>query len=199
MRPRKNIGHQHHLSGFTLVELLVAIALFSILVSIAAGGFVRALRSERQVSAMISAESNISIALEEMTRELRTGYLFCHDPGSTSPTPACGCSSPNGQTPWTCQGIEFYNANGEQVDYALQNGLLERSDSAEDGGVFAPLTSQNVSTTHLSFMLFGNLENDYWNPRITVAVGVEPNDNSVSWSEANLETTISARSFDGPQ
>jgi prepilin-type N-terminal cleavage/methylation domain-containing protein len=204
MRFQKNTDHKYHSSGFTLVELLVAIALFSILVSIAAGGFVRALRSERQVSAMISAESNISIALEEMTREMRTGYLFCHDPNSISPTPACGCSSPNGQTPWTCQGIEFYNANGEKVDYALEGGLLERSDSAEDGsggvlGAFAPLTSQNVSTTHLSFVLFGNLENDYWNPRITVAVGVEPNDNSVAWSEANLETTVSARSFDGPQ
>ena len=64
-------------AGFTLVELLVTIALFSIIVSIAAGGFVRALRSEREVSAMILSESNVSIALEEMTREMRTGYLFC--------------------------------------------------------------------------------------------------------------------------
>ena len=64
------------------MELLVAVALFSILMSIAAGGFVRALRSEREVSAMMAAESNVNLALEQMAREMRTGYLFCHDPGA---------------------------------------------------------------------------------------------------------------------
>jgi hypothetical protein len=56
--------------------------------------------------------------------------------------------------------------------------------------------SGNVSTKYLSFTIFGNLETDYWNPRITIAVSVEPNDNTVSWPTANLETTVSARSFD---
>jgi type II secretory pathway pseudopilin PulG len=181
------------------VELLVAIALFSILVSIAAGGFVRALRSEREVSAMMSTESNISIALEEMTREMRTGYLFCHDPGSDTPSDSCGCSSPTGQPPWTCSGIEFYNTNGCKIDYALQGGLLERSDGcdANNGGALAALTGNNVSLAYLSFTLFGNLETDNWNPRITVAVSVKPNDNTVSWPTANLETTVSARGIDG--
>jgi prepilin-type N-terminal cleavage/methylation domain-containing protein len=200
--------HKRSSSGFTLVELLVAIALFSILVSIAAGGFVRALRSEREVSAMMSAESNVGIALEEMTREMRTGYLFCHDPGSSDPStdgsPSCSSSCTlvsDGTTPatetWTCSNfIEFYNANGERVDYELQNGVLERSDDAEDNGAFTALTSSNVSTTYLGFTIFGNLESDYWNPRITIAIGVQPNDNTVSWPTANLETTVSARGFD---
>lgn len=200
MTPRKN--HKHHSSGFTLVELLVAIALFSILVSLAAGGFVRALRSEREVSAMMSSESNIGIALEEMTREMRTGYLFCHDPGSGSPSLVCACLppvlGPNGTEIWTCSNIEFYNANGEKVDYILpaSTGILERSDDAENGGALTALMSGNVSTKYLSFTIFGNLETDYWNPRITIAVSVEPNDNTVSWPTANLETTVSARSFD---
>jgi len=197
--PSRSLHKHYHRSGFTLVELLIAVALFSILVSIAAGGFVRALRSERQVSAMMSAESNVSIALEEMTREIRTGYLFCHDPGSASPSAACASCSvvAGGQTQtWTCPNIEFYNANGEKVDYVLQNGLLERSDSAENGGALAVLTSNNVSVTDLGFTLFGDLEGDHWNPRITIVVGAEPNDKTVSWSTANLETTVSARNID---
>ncbi len=186
-------------SGFTLVELLVAVALFSILMSIAAGGFVRALRSEREVSAMMAAESNVNLALEQMAREMRTGYLFCHDPGSDAASPVCQCTS-NLEQPvptWTCSSIEFYNANGEKVDYSLNaSNVLERADSAENDGVPEPLTSDNVSITNLSFTIFGNLEGDHWNPRVTVAIGVEPNDNTVSWSTANLETTISARSID---
>ncbi len=45
-------------AGFTLVELLVAIALFSIAVSVAVGGFVRVLRTQRQIVALIAANSS---------------------------------------------------------------------------------------------------------------------------------------------
>ena len=197
------LSHNKHLRrtlGFTLVELLVAVALFSILMSIAAGGFVRALRSEREVSAMMAAESNVNLALEQMAREMRTGYLFCHDPGAASPNADCASCSVvvSGQTQtWTCPNIEFYDANGEQVEYSLdENNVLERSDSAENNGVAEPLTSDNVSVTDLSFTIFGNIEGDHWNPRITIAIGAQPNDNTVTWSTANLETTVEARSID---
>jgi prepilin-type N-terminal cleavage/methylation domain-containing protein len=188
-------------AGFTLIELTVSIALFSVLVSIAAGGFVRALRSERQISAMMSTESNVSIALEEMTREMRTGYLFCHNADVTqSIDSVCGCTSNNALPPTlTCSGMAFYNANGEQVEYFLGNGapgststILYRSDN----GATAPITGDNVQITNLSFTLFGNYEGDHWNPRVTIAVDAEPNDSTVSWSTANLETTVSARTID---
>lgn len=195
-------------SGFTLVELLVTIALFSILVSIAAGGFVRAMRSEREVSAMMFTESNVSVTLEEMTRELRTGYLFCDSPGSTvgSPkeAPECQswCSISSSGSIWTCSGgIEFYNANGEHVEYFLGTSNNPEAPTSTilyryDNGTTTPLTSGNVSITNLSFTLLGNSENDQWNPRITIAVGAEPNDSTVSWTTANLETTVSARAID---
>jgi prepilin-type N-terminal cleavage/methylation domain-containing protein len=195
--PKKNSRQR---SGFTLVELLVAVALFSILMSIAAGGFVRALRSEREVSAMMAAESNVNLALEQMAREMRTGYLFCHDPGENSPSADCASCSVvvSGQTQtWTCPNIEFYNSSGEQVEYSLDaNNVLERSDSAENNGVAEPLTSDNVSVTDLNFTIFGNIEGDHWNPRVTVAIGVQPNDSTVTWSTANLETTVEARGID---
>jgi hypothetical protein len=92
--------------------------------------------------------------------------------------------------------IEFYNANSEKVDYILQNGVLERSDDAENGGALTALTSNNISVTGLTFTIFGNLTGDTWNERITVAMSVEPNDSTVSWSATNLETTVSARSHE---
>jgi prepilin-type N-terminal cleavage/methylation domain-containing protein len=184
-------SHKHRSSGFTLVELLVTIAIFSILVSLAAGGFVRAIRSEREVSAMMLSESNVSLALEEMAREMRTGYLFCHD---TNGNDTCGCSS-FGQAA-SCPMVEFYNANHEKVDYELQHGVLERSATTSSAYVPEPLTSNNVSVTYLKFVIYGNTEGDHWNPRITIAIGAQPNDSTVSWSTVNLETTISARGID---
>ena len=189
-------------SGFTLIELLVAIGLFSVLVAIATGGFVNALRAQRAASAVMAAQSNLSIVLEQMAREIRTGYLFCHDIGAV--TPSLACSAPGSactidaltQT-WTCPNfLEYYNANGEKVDYSLVSGVIEKSDSAEQGGAPQAITDDNVSIQYLTFTLFGNIEGDHWNPRITISVGVQPKDPTITWNTGNLETTISARAID---
>src|SRR6185295_7895950 len=84
--------------GFTLVELLVAITLFSIAISIAIGGFVRALHTERQLIALIAANSNASLAIEQIAREIRTGTGFA-------------CAS--GESP--CSELSFTNAGGAVV------------------------------------------------------------------------------------
>jgi prepilin-type N-terminal cleavage/methylation domain-containing protein len=189
--------------GFTLIELLVSIALFSIIVSIAAGGFVNALRAQRAAAAMMAAQSNVSIALEEMAREIRTGYLFCHDidhgtNASYATLPICGCTvtQTSAGPVASCSGLEYYNASGEKIDYTIQNGALYRSDSAENNGNPQAITGSNVSIQHLTFTVFGNIEGDHWNPRITIAIGVAPNDPTFNWTTDNLQTTISARSID---
>jgi prepilin-type N-terminal cleavage/methylation domain-containing protein len=87
--------------GFTLIEMLVTVGLFAIIVTIAVGAFVNAERTERQVSSLIAAQSNVSLAVEQMSRNIRTGYLFCHDPGDSTapslplPTPTRPCGRAN--------------------------------------------------------------------------------------------------------
>src|SRR4051812_39727119 len=100
--------------GFTLVELLVAITLFSIAISIAIGGFVRALRTQRELISLIAANSNASLAIEQMAREIRTGTSFDY----------VGC----GEAAKICDGLTFKNANDEIVTYDLSaDGSLKRT------------------------------------------------------------------------
>lgn len=184
--------------GFTLIETLVAVALFSIIIAIAVGGFTNALRTQREAAALISVQSNAGDAIEQMTREIRTGYLFCDDPTSPVPaaTPACAfpnCSI-NGKV-WTCSVLNFYNSNGQNVEYSVDaTGALGRS----QGGVPQPITASNVKVDYLTFTIFGNQEGDHWNPRITIAVGVSPNstDPALVNNILNLQTSVSARAID---
>ena len=181
-----------HKKGFTLIELLVAIALFAIIISIAVGGFVDALRTQRQVSFLLATQSNVSLALEQMAREIRTGYLFCHDAASP-PNMTCSCTVASGV--WTCSNLDFYNANSQDVQYRLTGGSLEKGISNAN---YQSITGDNVSVKYLTFVIFGNTEGDQWNPRITITLGVAPSssDPGISNDVLNLQTSISAREID---
>ena len=195
--------------GFTLIEMLVTVGLFAIIITIAVGGFTNAIRTQQQVSSLISTQSNVSLALEQMSREVRTGYLFCHLPGVNSPngtagtTPSasnadCGCTFSAAPAPagaWTCTGLDFYDDGSHNIVYSLQNGALMES---IDGHLAQSITGDTVSVKYLQFQLFGQTENDHWTPRVTVSLGISPSstDPAVMNDVFNLETTVSARTID---
>ena len=190
--------------GFTLVETLVAVAVFSILVAIGVGGFARALQTQRQVAALIASESNASIAIEQMAREIRTGYAFCNDPNNNgNPNTVCQnyCTplgSGWGSGAWKCSALDFYNSDGTNVDYKMVNGLLERSTGGDVASAYVPITGNTVALQGLSFILFGNIEGDRWTPRITISMQVAPNtsDPAIANTPLNLQTSVSARTID---
>lgn len=194
--------------GFTLIEMLVTVSLFLIIITIAVGGFTNAIRTQRQVSSIISAESNVSITLEEMAREIRTGYLFCNGIGNETPTAGtnpngayadCGCvlsSAPAPAGSWTCTGLDFYDAESEHVVYArTANGSLTETVNSSTA---QSLTGDTVNVKYLEFELYGQVEGDHWPPRVTIAIGIAPSstDPAVQGDVVNLETTVSARSID---
>jgi prepilin-type N-terminal cleavage/methylation domain-containing protein len=165
--------------GFTLVELLVAITLFSIAISIAIGGFVRALRTQRELISLIAANSNASLAIEQMAREIRTGTNFDY----------YGCPD---ATVKICDGLTFTNANDEVVVYDLDKtsgGALERIVNSTP----QKITADNVSIEYLNFSLLKGIP-----PRITVSLGVGASHQTapeLAGNITNIQTTISSRSF----
>lgn len=195
--------------GFTLIEMLVTAGLFAIIVTIAVGGFANAIRTQRQVSSLISAQSNVSLALEQMARQIRTGYLFCNVPeneatssgNGIAPAAAnagCACALST-STPgwWTCSNLAFYDANSNPVEYFLNNGALVESSTLVQGGGQS-VTGDTVSVQRLEFLLYGQTEGDTWPPRVTILLTVAPSstDPAIAGDTFNLETTVSARSID---
>ena len=173
-------------SGFTLVELLIAIGLFSVVITIAMGGFVRALRSQRQVVALISANSNVSLVMEQMSREMRTGYYFCE----TTLITQCNPTNTN---------ISFLNARGENIIYYMEesasgNGRIFR---AVNGAAGSQLTADNVNIRNLKFNLFGGVLDSSYPAKVVIRASVSPAGNSFNVSDVvtNIQTTVSTRGF----
>lgn len=178
--------------GFTLVDLIVALGVFAVVASIAAGGFALALRTQRQAASLIAANNNASLAIEQMAREMRTGRVFCDnrpqpDGGDTGTAGIPSCSA---YLSGDRSKIGFIAATGETIEYRLASGgAIERG----AGGVFVPITGGKVLVFDLKFDIRGNDENDGIQPRITIALGVSSREPGLSESKTRIQTTVSSR------
>ena len=156
-----------------MVELLVAMSLFIVFTVIASGSFIRALRTQRAIVALIAANDNANLSIEQIAREIRTGSNFS----------------------LTGNDLNFSNANNIQVIYRLNSStnIIERN---ENGADFKPLTATNVRINKLNFYLQGQLAGDGYPPKITIIINISPNIPTIQNISTNFQTTVSARNLD---
>jgi len=166
--------------GFTLIELMVSLGIFSVVMLVATDGFIRSLRAERQASAFSLVNSNLSGVIEQMAKEIRTGKNFCT----------------NGVLCPSSSQLSFVNANNKLATYCLENGSIKKNIGA-DCSSGQEITGENVSVQYLNFIISGNDDNDGLPPRITILVGANPKNKSASSYVVNLQTTVSSRVIGG--
>lgn len=74
---------QYTQSGFSLVELIVAMAVFTIVITITIGALLMLVGTNQQLQGQQSMMTNLSFALDSMTREIRTGTnYYCEERAS---------------------------------------------------------------------------------------------------------------------
>ena len=108
-----------------MIELLVAMSLFVIVISIASGIFVYSLRTQKALVDLLAVNDNASLVIEQMSREIRVGSTFT---GGGS-------------------ALNFISAFGEVVSYSLSDGAILRKSQ--------PITGSNVKVENLQFLLNG--------------------------------------------
>ena len=172
-----------HQKGFTVVELIVAMAVFTVVVTVAVGVFTSVVRNQRRLSTLMTVNDNAGAVLEQMAREIRTGYRFCE---GQNPSVACDA---------TTDALNFTNYAGEAVRYGLSKD--KKITRVEGAGMAVPLTANEVEVMDLSFItaqisaLPGTNVCAPW--RITILVRVRPKGDTDDERETKLQTTISSR------
>ena len=68
--------HRKISKGFSLVELIVAVGLFDIVMSLATGAYLIMISVNRQAQGLATGIDNLSFALESMARTIRTGTNY---------------------------------------------------------------------------------------------------------------------------
>ncbi len=66
-------------AGFSLIEMIVSLGIFSIIVTTAVGALLVLISANQRLQGEQSVMTNLSFALDSMTREIRTGYNYYCD------------------------------------------------------------------------------------------------------------------------
>ena len=165
-----------------MVELLVAMSIFTIGIVIAVGSFVRALQTQRALTHLMSVNSNTSLVLEQMAREIRTGYNFAVNSESAS------CAEGG-------EELEFINAKGNAVAYKKSGEEITRQEcqgSDCSSSNFSPFTASDVAFKKVCFIkIQPNPSIDPW--RLSMVLETGSSRPELAANFINLQTTISSR------
>jgi prepilin-type N-terminal cleavage/methylation domain-containing protein len=170
-------------AGFSLVELMVSLSIFSIVMTIAMGTLLILIDANAKAQAISSAMTNLTFAIDSVTRNIRTGANY-HCTSAASLNGALPTNS-NVQSCTTANTAIVFtpgNASTTRVAYRLNNDRVEqRIDRTSGGSVvegsWVPITSDvppvQVTVDTLKFIVEGARDtsvNDFLQPRITMLI-----------------------------
>jgi prepilin-type N-terminal cleavage/methylation domain-containing protein len=188
-------------TGFTLVEMMVAIAVFSIVMVTAMSALLNVIDANSKAKSIKTAINNIHFALENISRDMRMGTEYgCLDDS----VGVIICDSGNGHS-----GIVYKssasNVDGHYIYYKWEensNGTnkgqikkcVSNNSSACDNDWFA-VTSLEVDIQKLRFYVLNDDPNttEKEQPRMVITLQGEAGSKAKLKTTFNLQTSVSQR------
>ncbi len=187
-------------SGFSLIEILVAVSLFAVAATISTGALMSITDAQQKILALRIVQDNISYALDVMGKEIRTGTSYhCGSSGDITQPQDCAL----GDTYFA-----FSDALTQRVVYCLgptgsdkkcfdAGAKTTLKKSIDGGNNFQDLTSPDlIIINNLSFYVVGAQAGDKSQPRVTIILKGTAGIKEKIKSSINIQTTISQRLLD---
>jgi prepilin-type N-terminal cleavage/methylation domain-containing protein len=165
--------------GFTLLELLVSIGIFSVMLVIISGVFTNFAKNQRRQVGEQALQEDLRVALELFDKEARTGY------GDTYAV--SGSSS---------EVITFKNQNGTCVQYALSITNQMTRTECSGGGTTEPLTDPSTVVSGLKFIAYpahvasGALTSQGY---VTIVLSAHAKDSPDA--QVNIQSSVTSRQY----
>lgn len=176
--------------GFTLIEMTVSLGLFTIVMFIATSAFLSVVNADRKSRSVRIAADNLNIALEDMSRRIKTGSTYFCGTNDAGGTLDCTVGASNNT-------LFFMGQDGLRVKYTLDNTThaIWRTVGLEQA---IQATSPEISINNLDFVVAGSPNLTSGNkkqPTVTIlidgALGT-----GVASSTFKIQTTVTQRAYD---
>lgn len=184
-----NTTSTRYIRGYTLVETLVALALFSVVALVTVGSFVSLMTGNEKARSQKLVFNNLNAALDSMSRTIRDGSTY-----------HCANSVNNSSiaTEQDCQGGGTYIAfeprggntstTADQWVYAFSSSgqlLLSKNGAS---GPYVAMTAPNVNLSYGRFFVTGLGDNQR---RAFIVVRGEAGERNGTKTAFNIQTTVS--------
>lgn len=176
--------------GFTLVELLVSVGLFTVVAFFSLGALLSIYDGHKKTQSSKTVVDNLNLSIEDMTRTIRFGRNYhCTDIGTLSDPRNCNNEPDND----TFLAVTF---NGNLIAYRLNGTAIQRSNNPSGGeSTYFNITAPEVKVEYLRFYVGGAesaTEQPYAIAVIKGYVGSKP----TTRTTFSIETLMSQRALD---
>jgi len=156
--------------AFTLIEILVAVSIFIVVITVALTLFVSGINGQRKVIALQDVQDNAKFLMGFIIKEVRMSKINYISPSI----------------------LNITRPNGESVIYTFNNseGTIERVDSSTNGQI-----NSNDVLVYGNFYGLGIGSNDNQQVRVTIVMDVQKNIGKTDAS-IKIQTTVSQRNLD---
>jgi len=169
LRGARRIPTVRLVSGYTLIELIIATGLFALIMLLASGAYLMMIGLQRQAQGIATGIDNLSFAIETMTRDIRTGTAY-----------SCGVSLGLGDCA-VSGGSSFTftpSGGGTAVTYSCLGSSGSCSPATPGaiqktvGTTVSTLTDPSVDITSLTFYVSGTGKppGDLAQPHVTITI-----------------------------
>ena len=178
----EKIKRKFKTKGFTLVELIISVGIFSLLMVLSVGALLAIVSANKNAQGIKSAVENLNFSLETMARTIRSGSNY-----------VCESTDDGGN----CVSISFFDRSGAykvfkesvgvKINYYLSGRTLMRT---IDGANAVSMTAPEVGIDILRFHIDINKQ-----PRVLIVVDGSVNYKNTLITKFNVETLAVQRYF----
>jgi prepilin-type N-terminal cleavage/methylation domain-containing protein len=193
-------------SGFTLIEMLVSLALFTIVATISVGTLLVLINGNSKVVGEQSVMTGLTFALDSMSREIRTGTdYFCGsivqvtgNAVTGSSTNVSNCTSGNVGLSFREAGESITGGSSQgRIAYYFDNNMMYRKIGT---GTPVPIIGDDIRVTSARFVVTGSEKltanlTDKLQPTVTLVLTAvaSSSDNTTPFT---VQTTVTQRALD---
>jgi len=186
--------------AYTLIEVLIAVAIFFTVIAGPTGLFVSSLKSQNRILSVREIIDNSSHVFEYMSRALRMARKEL-DCGLYKEASECACLTVKGygsnyEITREGKGIKFNNFQHPSVCQEFFWDITDnRIKESKNGAEPIALTSDDLEVISFKFEEFGLEQDDNIQPRITIFLEITKKSQTEA-PRIRIQTTISQRNLD---
>ncbi len=185
--------------GFTLIEMLVNIFIFSLILTVSLGSILVVLDSNRKAQSIKTAVDNLNFAMETMSRDLRFGMKYSCEGVTDCPLGGDSVTAQSNRDVDGDNDVDMFDTITYDLIANPQDSNVYQIVRSLAGGPNIAMTAPELKIEHLEFYVTGApslLEGNTEQPKILITIkGYAETGRNVR-TDFNLQTTVSQRCYD---